>query len=336
MATRLLARARASDDQALTAMLPDIARRIVHAPRPGHAGRHQAVLLLALAQWANYEHTVSIAPLSAAIETLEGLVATLSPTIPGGRTGSTCSAPSTRRGTSRPVGVADLTPAVATARSAVDATDATNVTPDDRVKRARYLETLATALTHRCEGTGTAADLDEGIRLGHDVLALASAGGPEHRKSLQTLARRFHHRFELRGAPADLDQAVELARRAVDGCPEGPEQAEHLTVLSGALAARSVATGSPTDVDAAVEHQRTALRLAGDERTRTAFRSELGARLRLRFERTGAVTDLDDAVVACRAAVDATPGTMPIVATDCTSSLSRCACGSSRRARWPT
>ncbi|KAG1870207.1 CHAT domain-containing protein [Suillus subalutaceus] len=217
--------------------------------------------------------------------------------------------------------------------------------------RGQLLCSLGMMLCIRFKRQGNDKDLDQGIALQSEVLALRPVGHTYWSNSLNNLATQLSTHFHHRGNDEDLDQAIALHREALTLCPVGhtgrqlsaialqrealallpvghTDRSSSLSHLAIQLSIRFDHRGNGEDLDQAIELQREALVLCPVSHTvRSVSLSNLAARLFTRFHHRGNDKDLDQAIALHREAL----ALCPVSHTDWSSSLGSLANGLSTR-----
>ena len=128
--------------------------------------------------------------------------------------------------------------------------------------RAATLHGLASALSKRYESSGSAADLEESIRLFTEALELRPAGHPDRADMLSNFARGLRRRYECSGSLGDLDESIRLSTEALKLCPTGhPRRAITVHSLARALDCRYERSGYSGDLEESIRLYTEALEL---------------------------------------------------------------------------
>lgn len=165
---------------------------------------------------------------------------------------------------------------------------------------------LAVALSRDTGGDEHLANVDEGLGLLRDCLAVLPPGHPESaniRKDLAELYAVDAHSRLLRytQAPddADLDRIIESAHQGVAA------DSTALTTLCSALRAKFEASGNRADLDRSIAAGLQAVdALADDRATLVRAQAAVGFALRLRYEHTEHLASLDDAISLLQSSAD--------------------------------
>ncbi|MFC4063480.1 CHAT domain-containing protein [Actinoplanes subglobosus] len=161
-------------------------------------------------------------------------------------------------------------------------------------------------LLRRYEGFGAQEDLDEGLELAREVVAVAGPSA-EH---LARLGRAWRLSFSVSGSASDLDSAIVVMREAATGPAPATDgdSAAFMVELGRLLVTRFDDTGQLADLAESIAVLRRAVILT---RTNHALLPDYLQALSLAylasFKASGQVGDLDAAVEAAREAIDLTP-----------------------------
>jgi tetratricopeptide (TPR) repeat protein len=160
---------------------------------------------------------------------------------------------------------------------------------------------LSAALHVRFRITGSLADLDEGIAVGHMA---AGPGAARAANTLFTVANMWQERYLVTRGVADLDHAVDVSRRAVALVePDDPEYDLVLHILAYSLYLRRHLVPDDDDLDEAISLFDQALRLPTDDHTAAARCFLLADCLETRYLRAPHPDDLDAAITFMRHAL---------------------------------
>ena len=159
----------------------------------------------------------------------------------------------------------------------------------------------------RYDQFGDLADLEEAIRLGHELLEGAPPDDPELGKVLGDFVGLYSRRYQRTRAIADLDTGIDFGRRALVVFA-GRESEEQLAVASladeiaVALRDRGERTGRIADLDEAVELGRRAVAdFPADHVDHIGLSSRLGESLRRAGEAKRSVEPLREALAIATA-----------------------------------
>lgn len=131
---------------------------------------------------------------------------------------------------------------------------------------ARICWSWALGFKDKFAHAGDLNNLDRGMELQSQVLALHPEGHPDRSSSLNNLAASFTTRFNHRGDLSDLHQSIDLQSKALALCAEGhPDRLLSLNNLSVALKSRYNQQGDSADLDITINLQREATALCPDD-----------------------------------------------------------------------
>jgi tetratricopeptide (TPR) repeat protein len=171
-------------------------------------------------------------------------------------------------------------------------------------ERPESLYHLLCCLHARLEAVGGAADLDEAIRVGGELVEL----DPRHSDYLTIAAVLHHHRYKLFDDPAELEQAISLGQSATALPPhESSDGTSALNNLAVAIESRYDLYGSTTDLEDAIGLHQTSLALSPPGSSRKGSLHNLAGAFCKLFEARGTPESLESAVGYARRAVNARP-----------------------------
>ncbi|MBB5874580.1 tetratricopeptide (TPR) repeat protein [Allocatelliglobosispora scoriae] len=177
----------------------------------------------------------------------------------------------------------------------------------DGLDAASRLPNLALMLLVRFYRLGTTADLEEGIDVCKQALAIVRE--PRIRASaLGALAEVLNARFDALADPADQERAFAASEQALRECPPAHFLLQALQLNRGArLIGRYESTGDVADLEAAIPLIEAAVHAPHlGTMARPEALGQLGHALLLRADGHGGIADRNRAVAVLRRAVDTT------------------------------
>jgi hypothetical protein len=164
------------------------------------------------------------------------------------------------------------------------------------------LTNLANQLAIRFQHRGDDEDLDEGVALQTETLALCPVSHIDRPLVLNNLAIQLSIRFNHRGNAEDLDEAIVLDREALALRSVGQTaRSSSLLNLALRLSTRFDHQGNPEDLDEAIAlHRETLVLCPVGHLSRPKSLTDLAFRLSTRFNHQGNAKDLDEAIALSR------------------------------------
>lgn len=156
--------------------------------------------------------------------------------------------------------VMELDEAIALSREAIASV------PRGHPDLATYLNRLMGGLNKRHDKRGSYRDLEEGIRIGRQIVEATNHIYSGRTFAVSTFAVLLKKRFRAEGSLSDLDEAIGVSQRALNHTPEdSPSRTEHWKTLGDLFAARITKNRDDNDIHQAVESYRAAVNHAAGQ-----------------------------------------------------------------------
>ncbi|KAL2670138.1 hypothetical protein Neosp_015019 [[Neocosmospora] mangrovei] len=172
-----------------------------------------------------------------------------------------------------------------------------------------FLQHLGGLLGLKSVRNGSLADLEEGIRVVGEAVAMPLSGDDSRGLILNALGHLLASRYAVTGALADLNEAISVTRQAVGTpCHNQTVLSQRLGNLAVQLQQRFLRTKAAPDLEESSKLSKRAMEMLPDDHPdQSRHQHDLGIKLARKFTITNNMADLDQGLQCIRLALERMP-----------------------------